>query len=140
MATVSDDIEIFILGVTGYLGGAVAHGVKKAYPAARCSAWVRSQSKVDIILKYGFQPIVATGDAAHDMELVKAASANADVVINTADADDLALTSAILDGLKSSKKTLPILIHTRYAIASVLVSGLSIRWCSNIPLSAVRGS
>ena len=51
----------------------------------------------------------------HDLEKIQNLAAQADIVVNAADADDLPLTMAILEGLKARSMTAtfkPILIHT----------------------------
>lgn len=50
-----------------------------------------------------------------DLEKIQNLAAQADIVVNAADADDLPLTKAILEGLKARSVTAtfkPILIHT----------------------------
>ena len=113
MATPSDDISILILGATGYIGGAIAAKLNKVYPDARYTAYARSADKANIVRKYGYEPLISTGNRAQDFVAIKEASKNVDVVINAADADDLELTKAILAGLRESLKRLPILLHTR---------------------------
>jgi hypothetical protein len=50
-----------------------------------------------------------------DLDTIQSLAAQADIVVNAADADDLPLTKAILAGLKARSKSVsfkPILIHT----------------------------
>jgi len=106
-------LNVFILGITGYIGGAVGVALKRDYPYHEYVAFVRSSSSAPAIEKLGIKPLIGTGNAQQDLKLMSEASANADVVINMADADNLPMTEAILDGLKRTvKKQLPILLHT----------------------------
>jgi len=92
--------------------GSFLTALKAEYPDLDIKVLVRSESDVDKLRKAGFTPIQGTlqdGDKIADL------SANADVVINAADADDQPLTNAILRGLKARRdagKDVGVLIHT----------------------------
>lgn len=113
MTASSNELSIFIFGVTGYLGGAIAYKLNQVYPDASYTAYVRSPEKAAIARQYGYEPLVSTGDKAKDLAAIKETSKNVDIVVNTADADDLVLTKAILEGLGESSKKLPLLFHIR---------------------------
>ncbi|KAF9515085.1 hypothetical protein BS47DRAFT_1294327 [Hydnum rufescens UP504] len=108
----SRTLSIFVLGFTGYLGGAVSVALKKKYPSHEYIAFTRSQRKVAAIHSVGFKALVGTGNPENDREIITSAASVADIIINAADADDLALANAVIRGIEKSKKKLPILIHT----------------------------
>jgi len=86
--------------------------LKAEYPDVDIKVLVRSDSDVDKLRKAGFTPVQGTlqdGDKIADL------SANADVVINAGDSDDVAVTNAILRGLKARRdagNNAGVLIHT----------------------------
>jgi len=112
MAQGSAYLSVFILGVTGYLGGAVAVALKKKHPTSTYKAFIRSQKSAEAVGAAGFEIIQGTGNPEWDRSLIAKQVADADVIVNAADADDLELTNTILEALKNSTKKLPILIHT----------------------------
>jgi nucleoside-diphosphate-sugar epimerase len=106
--------SLFILGVTGYIGGSVAVGYQAAFPSlTSISALVRSPADNAAVKAVGITPVQGTHA---DLDLITQEASKADIVLNAADADDLPLTRAVLKGIKQryekdpSKK--PILIHT----------------------------
>ncbi|GJJ06537.1 hypothetical protein Clacol_000729 [Clathrus columnatus] len=109
--------RVFILGATGYIGGSVLVSILQAYPTWEITALVRSTSSVGPLKELGVHEVVI--GTHEDLELIVNLTSLADVVINCADADDLPLTRAIVDGVKirskinaSESKGKPILIHT----------------------------
>ncbi|KAG8779114.1 hypothetical protein FRC12_024626 [Ceratobasidium sp. 428] len=105
--------SIFILGATGYIGGAVCTGVRKAYPNVPTVALVRNPSNNAAIEAQGTRVLQGSHS---DYDLIQNEASKSDLIINCADADDLELTKALLKGIKQRKETpgakLPILIHT----------------------------
>ncbi|QRV78495.1 NAD(P)H-binding family protein [Ceratobasidium sp. AG-Ba] len=104
--------SIFILGTTGYIGGAIFSAIRKTYPNVPIAALVRNPSHNDAVKARGAR-IVQGSHSDHDI-ITKEAS-QADLVVNCADADDLPLIKAILKGMKQRKESgvkTPILIHT----------------------------
>lgn len=93
--------------------GAVALGLKKKFPNAKFYAHTRTTKKESIVNKYGFEPIVGAGVTEEDHAAITIIASQSDIVVNAADCDDVDLTKAILTGLESSEKELPILIHSR---------------------------
>jgi len=107
--------SIFFLGATGYIGGAILVAFLKSFPSPQYSytALVRSSKDVPALEKLGVK--VLQGSHA-DLSLIRDEAAKSDIVVNLADADDLPLTKAILEGLEKKKERngggLPILLHT----------------------------
>ncbi|KAF9512444.1 hypothetical protein BS47DRAFT_1345367 [Hydnum rufescens UP504] len=108
----SPSFSILFIGITGYIGGAVALALKAKYPSAEFVAFARSTKLVSEIESLGFKTLVGSGVGEHDRSIIAKAALTADIVINAADADDLGLTNAILGAVQNSTKRLPILIHT----------------------------
>jgi len=107
-------IKIFYTGATGYIGGSVLqrlldHPKRDAF---EITALVRNADKAKVLNNLGVNTVVAS---LFDFDKVAELSANANVVINTADSDNLEAVKAILRGLKlHHDKTggVPIFIHT----------------------------
>ncbi|KAG9098722.1 hypothetical protein FRC06_006042 [Ceratobasidium sp. 370] len=106
--------SIFILGATGYVGGSLLVALAKAYPSTKISALVRSPGDATSVSAVG--PCVRVVQGSHaDLELITTESSSADVVFQVSDPDDLALTQAIVAGLKARKEVngkRGILVHT----------------------------
>lgn len=110
----SSPSSIFILGATGYVGGSLLVSFSKTYPGTTLSALVRSPKGADVVASVGPNVRVVLGSHA-DLELIKTESSNSEVVIQLSDPDDLALTQAIVSGLKLRQEKTgkrAILLHT----------------------------
>ncbi|KZW02437.1 NAD(P)-binding protein [Exidia glandulosa HHB12029] len=108
-----DSLKIFILGVTGYVGGPLLRALKKAYPNAHYSALIRSEAHIPIFRAEGVQEIIH--GSSSDTDKLRKACSEADVVFAVADCDDVPMAQAVLAGLKDNfEKTgrRPVLIHT----------------------------
>ncbi|KAH8110822.1 NAD-binding protein [Phellopilus nigrolimitatus] len=90
--------KVFIIGATGYIGGALLVALKRKYPDFNYTALVRSESYIEAIRSAG--ATVVQGSFA-DVDVISEQSEQADIVINVGDCDDLELTLAILKGLKA---------------------------------------
>ncbi|KAI0056479.1 NAD(P)-binding protein [Artomyces pyxidatus] len=104
--------SVFILGASGYIGGSVFIALRERYPDLQFTALVRNPAHFDKLRAAG--AAVVPGSFT-DVDIVAEQSYLADVVINAADADDLALTNAILKGIKrraDEGKPKGVLIHT----------------------------
>jgi len=99
-----------VLGSTGYIGGSVLVGYKKAYPDYDFVALVRNESSIPAVEALGVKVVKGSHS---DLNLIAEEASKADIILNAADADDLELTKAVLAGAKKTTigKT-PILIHT----------------------------
>ena len=121
--------QLFVLGGAGYIGGAVLVGYKKAYPNFHYTALIRNEDYVPafegersdacksattkrIPIAIGVKTVIGTHS---ELDKITDLVAQADIVLNAADADDLPLVKAILNGLKNRNASgglKPILIHT----------------------------
>jgi hypothetical protein len=59
--------RVFILGVTGYIGGAVFVRVKKSFPNFTYAALVRSEKNEDAVKGAGVDEIIRGDHSAHDV-------------------------------------------------------------------------
>ncbi|KAK3824294.1 MAG: hypothetical protein J3R72DRAFT_458268 [Linnemannia gamsii] len=111
-------LRVFVLGATGYIGSTFLDLLLKKEDTARSytfRALVRSQEKADKDIRpQGIEPVLGS---LNDVNLIEDEAANADIVINFADADHLSSVQAILRGLsqrprREEGRRRPILIHT----------------------------
>ncbi|KII92145.1 hypothetical protein PLICRDRAFT_154459 [Plicaturopsis crispa FD-325 SS-3] len=112
----SSTINIFFTGATGYIGGGILARLLAHPKAAQFSikALVRKADKAAILTsKYpAVTPVIGS---LQDLEILENAAAEADIVFNIADADNLPAAEAILRGLKKHRESTgkaPVLIHT----------------------------
>jgi len=104
---------LFLLGATGYIGGSLLKGIINVHPHFLITALVRKEKDIQPIKALGVSNVIL--GSHEDLEKIQQLVARSDIVVNAADADDLPLTKAILEGFKSRSKTSsdnPILIHT----------------------------
>ena len=95
--------NIFVTGVTGYIGGSVAQRlVENGY---NVSGLVRPESreKTDLLKERGISSVVGSLD---DIDLLTRAVQAADAIIHTASADDVASVYTLIAALERSGKTL----------------------------------
>jgi len=107
-------LSILFIGATGYIGGTVLARLIQSPKRSEYEITVllRSANKVEGFEKLGFKTAVGSLD---DVAKLEKLASEFDVVFQTADADHLEGTKAILRGFKTSfQKTgvAPILIHT----------------------------
>ena len=109
---------VFLTGATGYIGGTVLQKLLSLpTPPSLITTLVRDPKKAELIQKLDvagvkMQPIVGS---LEDLDKLRQAAEEHDVVISTANCDDLNGVSAMLDGMKRRKvKTgqMSLLIHT----------------------------
>lgn len=104
---------VFYIGATGYIGGAVLVDLLKAYPDLKVTALVRNPAHVDAVRRLGVEVVRGTFS---DADLITSHARAADITVNAADADDVALSTAILAGHKArvveDKQAPAILLHT----------------------------
>jgi uncharacterized protein YbjT (DUF2867 family) len=95
-------LNVLFLGATGYIGASVLdrliHQPAADKQAYKIVSYVRNKEKAQKLLE-GFRITSIIGTLEESQKLEDAA-AQADVVINTASADHLASTQAVLRGLK----------------------------------------
>ncbi|KAH8104356.1 NAD-binding protein [Phellopilus nigrolimitatus] len=94
-------VNVLLLGATGYIGGSLLVSLKKAYSEVVITALVRSESDFPAIRAAGAAPVRGSFS---DHDPIADLSASADIVVNAADSDDVALASAILRGLRRRKE------------------------------------
>lgn len=97
-------MKIFLTGASGYVGGTIAHALLA--DGHQVIGLVRNQERARQVGAFGIEP--AIGDL-NDAQRLGQLSADADAVINAADADHRAAVEAILAGLRGSGKPF---IHT----------------------------
>ncbi|EIW57397.1 NAD-P-binding protein [Trametes versicolor FP-101664 SS1] len=110
----SQSVKVFIVGATGYVGGAVLALLLASENAKRFDVTVlsRSAEKARAFESFGVKAIVGSLD---DLVTLEGIAAESDVVIECADADHIASTKAFLAGLRKKYETTgkaPILVHT----------------------------
>ncbi|EJD37988.1 NAD(P)-binding protein [Auricularia subglabra TFB-10046 SS5] len=108
-----DSLSIFVLGVTGYIGGSLLRRLAIQYPQAHITALVRNNNVAALFQEAGVHELLL--GSHKDLDTIETACSNAELVINVADCDDTELTAAVLRGLKKRfEKTgrRPVLIHT----------------------------
>ncbi|TFK73045.1 NAD(P)-binding protein [Pluteus cervinus] len=99
---------IFLLGATGFLGSTFLVSLGKKLPQyhvvalARGSSTTSLEARTNILEKYHPNLSVVEG-ALEDESVIKEESAKADIVINCASSNHLALVKVILDGLNERR-------------------------------------
>ncbi|KAF9449168.1 NAD(P)-binding protein [Macrolepiota fuliginosa MF-IS2] len=110
----STKTKIFITGATGYIGGSVLERLQ-SHPdtsSFEITAIVRSAQKAEGFKKFGVNAVVGSFS---DAQLLEDLTAAADVVVDTANADDLEAAKIMLRGSKRKFQETgrpPIFIHT----------------------------
>ena len=99
-----ENLQIFLTGATGYIGGSVAARMVSA--GHRVQGLVRSSRRAEEAIEKGIEPVIGTLD---DDEILRSAVREASVVINTADSDHLGSVRSMMSALKGSNK---LFIHT----------------------------
>ncbi len=97
-------MRIFVTGTSGYIGGSVAAALAAA--GHEVSGLVRSAASAEQVRAFGITPVHGTLD---DADILRAAAARADAVINAANADHEPSAKALLGALEGTGKTY---IHT----------------------------
>jgi hypothetical protein len=115
---VSGSKTVFLTGATGYIGGTVLTKLLSlSTPPATITLLIRDEKKAQAIAQLKtngttLKPIIGS---LQDLETLTKAAAEADIVINTADADDLPAAKALIEGMKQRKektKHRSLFIHT----------------------------
>ncbi|KAB5578422.1 hypothetical protein GE09DRAFT_549657 [Coniochaeta sp. 2T2.1] len=90
--------KIFLTGVTGYIGGDIFHTLYNAHPDWSYTLLVRNHDRgVPVAAKYPAAKLVYGDLSASDV--LRSASASADVVVHAAHADHRESATAIVEGL-----------------------------------------
>ncbi|KAF5350242.1 hypothetical protein D9758_007831 [Tetrapyrgos nigripes] len=110
----TEKTKILMTGITGYIGGSVFCRLMKRpdFSSFDIRAIVRSPEKAEKLKAFGVTPIVGSHS---DIALMTKACSEVDVVIATADSDDVRAAEGALAGLKKRFEVTgekPILINT----------------------------
>jgi len=97
-------MKVFITGASGYIGGSIADALMKRGDAV--SGLARSDATAAALRKIGIAPVAGTLD---DAAALGKAARDADVTVNTANADHRGAADALVQALSGTGKTL---IHT----------------------------
>jgi NAD(P)-dependent dehydrogenase (short-subunit alcohol dehydrogenase family) len=97
-------MRIFFTGTSGYIGGSI--GVALAAAGHEVSGLVRSERSAELVRAFGITPVHGTLD---DADVLRAAAARADAVINAANADHEPSAQALLGAIEGTGKAY---IHT----------------------------
>lgn len=99
---------MFFLGATGYIGGSVLSSILASpSPPSSITCLIRSADKAKLLeqltVPSGTELKALVGSMEEHDKVVKAA-ADADIIVNTANADDLACVKTLVEGMKERKK------------------------------------
>lgn len=109
-------MNVFMTGVTGYIGGSVAARLASSGYAIR--GLVRDEAKGEALREFGVEPVFGSLD---DYDLLKSEARRADGVINTASSDHQAGVEALIEGLDGSGK--PLLHTSGISLVGIPVGG-----------------
>lgn len=94
-------MKIFMTGVTGFIGGAVA--ARLVADGHDVGGLIRDPAKVAKVEGAGIRPVIG---GLQDLELLAAEARGAEAVVHTADSDDRQAADAFIAALSGSGKTL----------------------------------
>jgi nucleoside-diphosphate-sugar epimerase len=97
-------MNVFVTGVGGYIGGSVAERLMAE--GHKVSGLVRDTARAELLLARGIIPVIGELD---DLQLLARSVREADVTVNTANADHAASALAMIDALAGSGKAF---VHT----------------------------
>ncbi|KAF9530814.1 hypothetical protein CPB83DRAFT_834155 [Crepidotus variabilis] len=111
---VTGNISALTNSISGFIGGTILDKLMKhpAFSSYEITALLRSSEKAEKLRKLGIGAVVGSHN---DEMLVESLAANADVVVATADADNVTAMKATLKGLKqryTATGIVPTFIHT----------------------------
>ncbi|KAI0833292.1 NAD-P-binding protein [Trametes gibbosa] len=114
VAASPESTSVFIVGATGYVGGAVLTRLLdgELERPFDINVLTRSVDKAQQFETFGVKAVVGSLDS---LDILETVAAESDVIIECADADHLESTKALLAGLKkrhAATGKVPILIHT----------------------------
>jgi len=109
----STTLSVFIIGATGYIGGAALVAIKNTYPDFVYTALVRSEKDVPAIQAIGVSVIIGSTE---NHQLITDAVVHHDITFNAANADDFPLAKTIIAAVKKRAEAgghaRPIYLHT----------------------------
>ncbi|WVQ93815.1 hypothetical protein IAU59_000893 [Kwoniella sp. CBS 9459] len=121
MTTQASGKTVFFTGATGYIGGQTLSAIiSSPVPPKKITALIRDAKKSDLLTSLSLAKekgveIVPLVGSLEELEKIRDAAAEHDVVVSTANADDIESIKAILEGQKIRKEKTghrPLLIHT----------------------------
>ncbi|WVR03510.1 hypothetical protein IAU60_000501 [Kwoniella sp. DSM 27419] len=121
MTTQASGKTVFFTGATGYIGGTVLQSIiNTANPPKSITALIRDSAKSDLLTSLEVArskgvEVKALVGSLEEHDKIRQAAAEHDVVVSTANADDLEGVKAILEGMKQRKEKTghrSLLIHT----------------------------
>ncbi|OCF45228.1 NAD dependent epimerase/dehydratase [Kwoniella heveanensis CBS 569] len=121
MSTQTSGKTVFFTGATGYIGGtALSYIIGSPAPPKKITALIRDPKKADLLTSLSLAKekgveLVPLVGSLEELEKVRDAAAEHDVVVSTANADDLPGIKAIIEGMKLRKEKTghrSLLIHT----------------------------
>jgi nucleoside-diphosphate-sugar epimerase len=123
-------MRVFIIGVSGYIGGTVADRLLKA--GHTVSGLARSPGKAAQLEERGITPVRGS---MTDLSVIQQAARDADAVINAANSDEASVVRALCTAMENSGKAL---LHTSgtsvAADAAMGEAGAGIRFTEDMPL------
>jgi nucleoside-diphosphate-sugar epimerase len=104
LLAVEKRMKVFVLGATGYIGGAVAHALVQ--DGHEVSGLSRSTDKAEQLRLRGVSPTIGT---LFDREILVKTARAADAVVNAADSDNAYAVTALLEAFAATDKRI---VHT----------------------------
>eukprot|EP01089_Gocevia_fonbrunei_P013936 TRINITY_DN3698_c0_g1_i1.p1 TRINITY_DN3698_c0_g1~~TRINITY_DN3698_c0_g1_i1.p1 ORF type:complete len:192 (+),score=26.58 TRINITY_DN3698_c0_g1_i1:221-796(+) len=101
--------KIFLTGATGYIGGSVLTTLLEYPHKYKISALVRNPEQAELLKKLGVTPVIGS---LEDNDLLAKHAEESNAVINTADADHLPSTQALVRGLNAKQTKSTVFLHT----------------------------
>ncbi|KAF1995118.1 NAD dependent epimerase/dehydratase family protein [Amniculicola lignicola CBS 123094] len=103
--------SLFITGATGYIGGEVLYRIATTYPDLSITALVRTSDKGAKVAAQ-FPSIRCVYGDLSSTDLITTEASKADIVVHTADCDDVSSANAIIAGMSQKEGKKGYLIHT----------------------------
>ncbi|KAI9851172.1 MAG: hypothetical protein M1838_004281 [Thelocarpon superellum] len=96
--------KVFITGATGYIGGDVLYTIINAHPEYEIACLVRDSDRGALVASQ-YPKVRLVYGALESVEIVEEEATKADIVLNCANADNLAAAKAIAAGLSKRSET-----------------------------------
>jgi nucleoside-diphosphate-sugar epimerase len=123
-------MHVFITGVSGYIGGAVAERLVTG--GHRVSGLIRSAEQAEVLRKRGIEPVLGR---LCDLTVIGNAARGADAVVNAASAEDSPSALTLVEALKDSGKPLLHTSGTSVVADHAIGEYSAIVYTENMPLS-----
>ncbi|KAJ9097233.1 hypothetical protein QFC21_004902 [Naganishia friedmannii] len=114
MSALVENKTVFFIGGTGYIGSAVLSKLLKYKTQYPITALTRSEEKLELLNKLE-DNVKGLHGSLTDLDLLEEQASKHDIVFNTADADNVEATKALLKGMAKRKAETghrPVYIHT----------------------------